>query len=75
MTGRYDEISARSNPIYVGGSSLQRWRRDVLKDAVEAEGFAVYRYEWWHFDHHLWRQYPVMNIRFGDVPASVPGTQ
>lgn len=68
MTGRYDETSARSVPMYVGGSSLQRWRRDVLKDALEAEGFAVYRYEWWHFDHQLWTQYPVMNVNFRDVP-------
>lgn len=68
MTGRYDETSARSIPMYVGGSSLQRWRRDVLKDALESEGFAVYRYEWWHFDHQLWTQYPVMNVNFRDVP-------
>jgi D-alanyl-D-alanine dipeptidase len=70
MTGRYDETSARSIPLYVGGSSLQRWRRDVLKDALEAEGFAVYRYEWWHFDHHLWTEYPIMNVKFRDVPPT-----
>jgi len=68
--GRYDEMSARSSPLYLGGSSLQRWRRDLLKNAVEAEGYAVYTYEWWHFDYHSWRTYPVLNLDFSEIGAS-----
>jgi D-alanyl-D-alanine dipeptidase/CubicO group peptidase (beta-lactamase class C family) len=64
MPGRYDEPSARSSPLYVGGTSLERWRRDLLKNAMEAEGFDVYVNEWWHFDYGEWRQYPVMNVDF-----------
>ncbi len=56
--GRYDEISARSSPLFVGGTSIERWRRDVLKAAVEAEGFDVNSYEWWHFDYRGWQDYP-----------------
>ncbi len=55
MAGRYDEPSSRSSPLYVGGTSLQRWRRDLLKNAMEAEGFDVYVNEWWHFDYGEWR--------------------
>ncbi len=61
MPGEYDELSARSSPLYLGGTSAQRWRRDLLRETLEAEGFAVYPYEWWHFDYRDWRQYPVMN--------------
>jgi CubicO group peptidase (beta-lactamase class C family)/D-alanyl-D-alanine dipeptidase len=67
MAGRYDEPSSRSSPLYVGGTSLQRWRRDLLKNAMEAEGFDVYVNEWWHFDYGEWRNYPVMNIDFNEI--------
>ena len=74
MPGLYDEMSSRSSPLFVGGSSLQRWRRDVLKEAVEAEGYAVYEMEWWHFDYATWQHYPVMNVKFDEVPAGAAGT-
>ena len=67
MPGRYDEPSARSSPLYLGGTSLQRWRRDLLKRAMEAEGYDVYTNEWWHFDYGEWRKYPVMNIDFDEI--------
>jgi D-alanyl-D-alanine dipeptidase/CubicO group peptidase (beta-lactamase class C family) len=67
MPGRYDEPSSRSSPLHVGGTSLQRWRRDLLKQAMEAEGFDVYVNEWWHFDYGEWRQYPIMNVDFAEV--------
>src|SRR5262249_13669378 len=49
MPGGYDEFSDRSYPDYCGGTSLQRWHRDVLRNVMESEGFAVYEAEWWHF--------------------------
>lgn len=67
MPGRYDEPSSRSSPLYLGGTSLQRWRRDLLKRAMEAEGYDVYSNEWWHFDYGEWRKYPVMNIDFAEI--------
>jgi D-alanyl-D-alanine dipeptidase/CubicO group peptidase (beta-lactamase class C family) len=67
MPGRYDEPSSRSSPLYLGGTSLQRWRRDLLKRAMEAEGYDVYTNEWWHFDYGEWRKYPVMNIDFAEI--------
>lgn len=67
MTGHYDEMSARSSPRYLGGTSQQRWRRDLLKSVMEAEGFAVYPYEWWHFDYRGWEQYPVLNVTFDQI--------
>ena len=64
MTGGYDEMSERSYPFYPGGTSLQRFHRDRLRVAMEAEGFAVYEYEWWHFDYKEWPKYPILNISF-----------
>ncbi len=64
MTGTYDEMSPRSFPNYPGGTSLQRWRRDLLRRAMESEGFTVYGSEWWHFDYKDWREYPILNVPF-----------
>jgi D-alanyl-D-alanine dipeptidase len=64
MTGGYDEMSDRSYPLYPGGTSLQRWHRDLLRHAMEAQGFRVYEAEWWHFDYKDWRSYPIGNVTF-----------
>jgi len=67
MTGGYDEMSPRSFPNYPGGTSLQRWRRDLLRRAMESEGFTVYESEWWHFDYKDWREYGILNVPFENL--------
>jgi zinc D-Ala-D-Ala dipeptidase len=67
MPGTYDEMSPRSFPDYPGGTSLQRWHRDLLRRAMESEGFTVYEHEWWHFDYKDWREYPILNIKFEEL--------
>jgi CubicO group peptidase (beta-lactamase class C family)/D-alanyl-D-alanine dipeptidase len=64
MPGTYDEQSQRSFPTYLGGTSLERWHRDLLRAAMESEGFSVYDAEWWHFDYKDWKQYPILNTPF-----------
>jgi len=64
MPGTYDEMSPRSFPDYPGGTSLQRWHRDLLGRAMESEGFTVYESEWWHFDYKDWKEYAILNIPF-----------
>jgi CubicO group peptidase (beta-lactamase class C family)/D-alanyl-D-alanine dipeptidase len=72
MVGVYDEMSPRSYPEYPGGTSLQRWYRELLREAMEAQGFSVYQWEWWHFDYPGWAEYPILNLTFDQlqVPAS-----
>lgn len=65
--GGYDEFSDRSYPDYVGGTALQRWHRELLRDAMEAEGFDVYEWEWWHFDYGDWRRYRIGNQTFEQI--------
>jgi D-alanyl-D-alanine dipeptidase len=64
MPGLYDEMSPRSFPTFPGGTSLQRWHRDLLRRAMESEGFAVDQNEWWHFDYKDWKLYPILNVPF-----------
>jgi len=69
MTGGYDEFSDRSYPLYPGGTSLQRWHRDFLRHAMEAQGFIVNDTEWWHFDYKDWRSYPIGNLTFEQLAS------
>ncbi len=63
----YDEFSDRSFPDYMGGTSRQRWHRDLLRSAMQAEGFSVYEEEWWHFDYKDWKKYPILNKTFEEL--------
>jgi serine beta-lactamase-like protein LACTB len=72
MVGGYDEFSDRSYPQYPGGTSLQRWHRELLRHAMEGEGFTVYEAEWWHFDYKDWRRYPILNKTFEELAAAKP---
>lgn len=67
MVSTYDETTDRAYPNYPGGTSLQRWHRDLLRSAMEAEGFTVYEAEWWHFDYKDWQKYPIQNMRFDQI--------
>lgn len=67
MVAGYDEFSPRSFPEYPGGTSRQRWYRELLRRTMEAEGFAVYEFEWWHFDYRDWKHYPILNREFGEI--------
>jgi CubicO group peptidase (beta-lactamase class C family)/D-alanyl-D-alanine dipeptidase len=67
MVGGYDEFTERSYADYPGGTSRQRWLRELLRSAMESEGFDVYPFEWWHFDYQDWREYPILNLTFDQI--------
>jgi CubicO group peptidase (beta-lactamase class C family)/D-alanyl-D-alanine dipeptidase len=68
MVAGYDEFSERSFPEYPGGTSRQRWHRTLLREAMEAEGYMIYEFEWWHFDYRDWQKYPIQNVTFAEIP-------
>jgi D-alanyl-D-alanine dipeptidase len=70
MTGRYDEMSTRSYADFVGGTSRQRALRQILRTAMEAEGFTVYPQEWWHFDYKAWASYGIGTATFRELSAA-----
>lgn len=67
MTGEYDEMTERSYPEYEGGTAEQREMRDLLRSKMEAHGFKVYEFEWWHFDFQGWEAYRIQNIPFSEI--------
>lgn len=72
MVAGYDEFSPRSYPFYPGGTSRQRWYRELLRKRMEAEGFKIYEFEWWHFDYKDWKKYRIGNVEFDKVGSEGP---
>ncbi len=67
MPSGYDEFTERAFPDYAGGKPEARALRDLLRSAMEAEGFTVYRAEWWHFDYQNWKQYRILDLPFESI--------
>jgi zinc D-Ala-D-Ala dipeptidase len=71
MPSAYDEMSARAYPTYEGGTAEARQHRDLLRAAMEKEGFTVEPNEWWHFNYKDWTQYPILDVPFSALrPAA-----
>ena len=68
MPSGYDEMNERAHPDYPGGPEEARRWRDWLRAAMEAEGFEVYPYEWWHYDYKDWARYPILDLPFSAFP-------
>ena len=48
-------------PSLIGGTTRQRWFRELLRRALESEGFEVYRQEW-HFDYKGWSKHGIGTV-------------
>jgi D-alanyl-D-alanine dipeptidase len=67
MPSGYDEMSERAHADYAGGTAEERANRELLRSAMEAQGFTVYSAEWWHFDYKDWQVYPIGNVPFEKI--------
>jgi D-alanyl-D-alanine dipeptidase len=70
MPSGYDEMTERAHADYPGGAPAARQLRDRLRDAMAAEGFTVYPYEWWHYDYRDWARYGIANVSFDELAPS-----
>jgi D-alanyl-D-alanine dipeptidase len=67
MPSEYDEMTERAHINYSCATPEAKHLREMLRSAMEGEGFAVYEPEWWHYDYKDWRQYPIQNIPFSKI--------
>jgi D-alanyl-D-alanine dipeptidase len=59
----FDAFEPRARADAVAGvSAAARANRDLLRGAMEAEGFRVNRMEWWHFDAPEARGAPLLDV-------------
>ncbi len=67
MPSGYDEFSERAHRNYTGGTQEERNNRQILQEAMEAEGFGGITTEWWHFDFKNAKDFPVLDLPFAQV--------
>jgi zinc D-Ala-D-Ala dipeptidase len=67
MPSEYDEMTERAHINYVCATPEAKRLRDMLRAAMEADGFAVYEPEWWHYDYKDWKEYPIGNVKFSEI--------
>lgn len=58
----FDAVSPAQYGDYPGGTELQRWQRDLLREKMTKEGFGASNMEWWHFDYDQKTKYQILNI-------------
>ena len=62
MPSLYGEMSLRAYADFAGGTSEQRWQRDLLLQAMETDDFFSLRSQWWRYDFPDGRKYPILNV-------------
>ncbi|MGI8788687.1 MAG: M15 family metallopeptidase [Pyrinomonadaceae bacterium] len=67
MPTDFDDFTDHASPNYEGATALQKKNRDLLRAAMEAEGFTVNDNEWWHFDYKDWKEYAIYDIAFSEI--------
>lgn len=67
MPSEYDEMTERAHINYACATPEAKHLREMLRSAMESEGFAVYEPEWWHYDYKDWKEYPIQNIPFSKI--------
>jgi D-alanyl-D-alanine dipeptidase len=67
MPSEYDEMTERAHINYECATPEAKRLRELLREAMTAEGFAVYEPEWWHYDYKDWKEYPIMNLKFPEI--------
>jgi D-alanyl-D-alanine dipeptidase len=59
---RYGEMSLRTYLDFPGGTSEQRFHRDLLQEAMETAGLSSLATQWWRYDLPEGRKYPILNV-------------
>ncbi len=67
LTSAFDEPSFRQFATYAGGTSRQRYRRDVLRAAMQEQGFKGIEMEWWHFELGNISEYAHLNTAYAEL--------
>jgi D-alanyl-D-alanine dipeptidase len=69
MDSDFDEFTERAAIDFSDAPAEAIQNRTRLIQAMATEGFTPYRYEWWHYDHPAWENYPVLDLAFSEIEA------
>jgi zinc D-Ala-D-Ala dipeptidase len=67
MPSAFDDFSERAHAGWTGGTLPARRTRDLLRGAMERQGFTVLPNEWWHFNYRDCYSHPLLDIPLGQA--------
>ncbi|MDX2071765.1 MAG: M15 family metallopeptidase [Haliscomenobacter sp.] len=67
MPSGYDETTERAFHDYQGGTEEERKNRAILREVMTKHGFAIYKYEWWHYDFIGFERFDITDIPFEEL--------
>lgn len=67
MTSGFDEPSLRQFASYAGGTTRQRYLRELLRKVMTDNGFNGIEMEWWHFEHQALKGAAHLNIPLENI--------
>jgi D-alanyl-D-alanine dipeptidase len=71
MPSAFDTMDRTAWIDYEEGDQEALRNRDLLISTMSRFGFEVLKHEWWHFNHSSASDYPILNLSFPDVLASI----
>lgn len=67
MPTEFDDFSEKAASNYQGCSQIAKQNRKMLQDIMAKYGFKPLKSEWWHFDYKGWKEYPPLDVTFGEL--------
>lgn len=64
MGTEFDDFTQKAWPSYTQLPEEVINNRTMLSSIMKKYGFTPVKCEWWHFDLHNWRDYPVLEVDF-----------
>lgn len=62
MPTDFDSFTPAAHHGYDGGTATSRRHREILREAMTAQGFSPNRMEWWHYDLPDAGRHPVLEV-------------
>lgn len=63
----YDDFTAKAAIDYAGATEAQKKNREILRKAMESDGFKVYAAEWWHYDFQNCPETGILDVQFSEI--------
>ncbi len=67
MPTEYDDFTEKAAIDYAGANETQKKNREILRKAMESDGFKVYAAEWWHYDFQNCPESRILDIQFSEI--------
>lgn len=62
MPTPFDDFTIKAASHYSNVSELAKKHRQILQEAMQAEGFLIYDVEWWHFNDPQAEKFEILDI-------------